>query len=396
MKVDLLLVVDHLARPCGVRTTYLKLFEWCASNNVSIALISDTDEELPFQSIKCRLNILVDDSSKIAEIKRRPFLSLINDHELVHPDLVYHGISYKDAFYLDAWNGDREWFGDAERKCRQFVDSIDAKQILVATQSFLGFAMAFVLGRENVSICLHTHYAAFYAIRIAGAENDLFHVLENKIMERLKQVIIKSAKNVFLVSPASKRFFHLNGESNIQIFTPGVDTVLFKPIEKPARRSFRCLYAGRWSKDKGTGTFVELFNRVPDVNWIVIGNEADTKLPPNVQGLGTLDQHALAREIGLSDVVIFYGKWDTFGLVALEALSCGVPVLAHAESEISRIIEDKCGFSFRTVDELIGLVQILMAEKHNLKEMRSEARRTAESMTWSRSIETLMEKMNIG
>jgi len=395
MKVDLLVVVDHLARPCGVRTTYMKLFEWCDSNNVTLALISDSNEVLPYDSIKHRLNICIDDAFKLGEIKRRPFLALIHDQQVVHPDLRYNGISYDDAFYLDAWNGDNEWLIDAETKCRIFVDKVKARHILVATQSFLGFAMRFVLKETNVSICLHTHYAAFYAIRIAGAENNLFQVLEDKIMERLNEVFIQSSRSVFLVSMASKRFFPLMEENNVQVFTPGVDTQVFQPIEKPVSHRFRCLYAGRWSKDKGSALFAELFNRLTNIDWIVIGNDTDTTLPANVNVFGPLDQYALSHEIAISDLVIFYGKWDTFGLVALEALSCGVPVVAHAESEISRIIEGKCGFSFNTLDELVNLIEIFFTDSDNVIKMRSEARRTAEAMTWSKSMESFVQKIGI-
>lgn len=393
MKADLLLIIDHLARPCGIRTTYFKLFEWCESHGISIALLSDNDEELPFKSIVARLTISVNDTAKIGDVKRRPFLALLDENRSIHPDIISHGINYDLAYALDAWNGDRDWFVETEKKCRQFVDSISVKQVFVATQSFLGFATSFILNEKKTSICLHTHYAAFYAIRIAGEENALFKMLKDRITQRLEEVIISKAQHIFLVSEASRHFFNLKETTNLQIFEPGVDTQLFKPTNRPITKKFRCLYAGRWSKDKGTDIFVELFKSIEDVEWVVTGNESDLKTPANVRALGTLDQFLLAREMANADIVIFHGKWDTFGLVGLEALSCGVPVLAYQGSEISKIIENRCGYSFSTITELVGLVRMIKESKNNFGELRLEARRTAEEMTWDKSIRNFIEKI---
>jgi tetratricopeptide (TPR) repeat protein len=50
---------------------------------------------------------------------------------------------------------------------------------------------------------------------------------------------------------------------------------------------------------------------------------------PNINYLGVLQQHELAKVYAAADVFVFPSKTDTFGLVLLEAMACGTPVAAY-------------------------------------------------------------------
>jgi hypothetical protein len=50
---------------------------------------------------------------------------------------------------------------------------------------------------------------------------------------------------------------------------------------------------------------------------------------PNVNYLGVLNQHELAQVYASADVFVFPSRTDTFGLVLLEAMACGLPVAAY-------------------------------------------------------------------
>jgi glycosyltransferase involved in cell wall biosynthesis len=397
MKIDLLLVIDHFSRPCGIRTIYLKLLEWCEKQGISIALISDADHEISYRSIKKHLKIQVNDERKIAQLKRRPLMALIHDDlQIVHMDLNTCGISNNDAIYLDAWNGSRDWLPSLQAKCSAFIDGIEPGRIVIATQSFLGFAVASLLERKKFAICLHTHYAAFYAIRVTGAEDSLFRLIESQISERLRSFFIENASQVFLMTESSSSFFQL-GNHQRHFFKPGVDISIFRPHFQPTKRILNGLYVGRWSNDKGTQIFSDLFNRISSVNWTIAGGEAsDSKFANNVTLLGFLDFKELANVMATSDFLIFYGKWDTFGLVALEALSCGVPVLAYKGSEIAHLVEvNNCGFSFTSIDELVKIITRLDMDRSLLGNLRNNARGLAENMTWEHSVESFVRTLNL-
>jgi glycosyltransferase involved in cell wall biosynthesis len=61
---------------------------------------------------------------------------------------------------------------------------------------------------------------------------------------------------------------------------------------------------------------------------------------PNVNYLGVLNQHELAKVYAAADVFVFPSKTDTFGLVLLEAMACGLPVAAYPVTGPVDVIDD--------------------------------------------------------
>jgi glycosyltransferase involved in cell wall biosynthesis len=124
---------------------------------------------------------------------------------------------------------------------------------------------------------------------------------------------------------AAKGFQHLG------IWTRGVDTELFKPeraiaLDMPRPRF---VSVGRIAVEKNLEAFLGL--DLPGSK-IVIGHgpqEAELRRRfPRVTFLGQLEGKALAAHLAAADVFVFPSKTDTFGIVQLEALACGVPVAA--------------------------------------------------------------------
>ncbi len=398
--VDLLLIVDHMSVPCGVRTTYLKFIEWCADHQITIALISDTTEDLPYSSIKKRVCIKVHDEPRIRQVKRRPLLSLIDDDaQVIHCDLIGDSFNYRDAWTLDAWNGDRTWLDSVQEEVTQFLHQISPKRVLIATQSFLGFASFPILRGYDVSVCLHTNYPATYAIRIAGEENHLFYLIQSEIRARLYSYFIQQSSKMFLVSETSRRFFPSNESAEYHIFSPGVDTKLFKPAKLVTAGTLRIIYVGRLTREKGVDELLELSDLLPDIWWTFVGELPDEQRPkwrPNVTLMGALDQASLSRELGRSDLFIFQGKWDTFGLVALEALSCGVIVLALAGTEIATVVtQNHCGNSYSSIAELMKLIDYYEKDHKALVDRKRNARHFAEQMSWDNSFKSFADILGI-
>lgn len=401
IKVDLLLVVDHLSAECGVRYTYLKFIEWCDSAGISLAVISDIGKELSFRSVKAELSVIVQDLHTDYPLKRRPMYSLIKDGKVIHKNLNNHQIGKDGAQWLDAWNGDRSWFSQVKHQCEVFLERINPNKVLIATQSFLGFVLETLLRDSNPNICLHTHYSAFYAIRIARFENELFSVIQNAAKDRIFKHFIDKKNNLFLNSKSSMSFFTTNNkEFNYQIFTPGVDISLFKPdyASNKKRARLRVLYTGRFSREKGIDSLEKLIHSTPFVNWILAGEimgNLSLEFPKNSTYLGFLDQSKLAKEMARSDLFVFFGQWDTFGMVALEALSCGVPVFATRGSEIGRIVEaNDCGWTFSSTQELLGKMEMLSKDGIPIS-LNMNARSYAEKMTWEKTFSDFSEKLRL-
>jgi 1,2-diacylglycerol 3-alpha-glucosyltransferase/glucuronosyltransferase len=125
---------------------------------------------------------------------------------------------------------------------------------------------------------------------------------------------------------ASRGFEHLGP------WTRGVDTDLFKPERAIDLGLPRPIFAsmGRIAVEKNIEAFLAL--DLPGSK-VVIGQgpqEAELRRRfSEVRFLGELAHVTLAAHLAAADVFVFPSKTDTFGIVQLEALACGVPVAAY-------------------------------------------------------------------
>jgi hypothetical protein len=122
------------------------------------------------------------------------------------------------------------------------------------------------------------------------------------------------------------------GFGNVVLWSRGVDLDIFKPVR--AKRLDTeppiFLYVGRVAVEKNIEAFLEL--DLPGSKWVAGAGPALAGIRarfPGVNFLGVLDQQELAQVYASADVFVFPSKTDTFGLVLLEAMACGLPVAAY-------------------------------------------------------------------
>jgi ubiquinone/menaquinone biosynthesis C-methylase UbiE len=115
-------------------------------------------------------------------------------------------------------------------------------------------------------------------------------------------------------------------------WTRGVDTELFRPegavsLDLP-RPIFVCV--GRVAVEKNLEAFLSL--DLPGTKLVIGDGPQEAELRrrfPRAVFCGHLEGEVLAGHIAAADVFVFPSKTDTFGIVQLEALACGVPVAAY-------------------------------------------------------------------
>jgi glycosyltransferase involved in cell wall biosynthesis len=123
-----------------------------------------------------------------------------------------------------------------------------------------------------------------------------------------------------------------NGFERVRLWSRGVDADIFHP-QQPRRLDSEppiFLYVGRVAVEKNVEAFLEL--DLPGSKWVVGAGPALPRIRgrfPKVNYLGLLDREELARVYASADVFVFPSKTDTFGLVLLEAMACGLPVAAY-------------------------------------------------------------------
>jgi len=182
------------------------------------------------------------------------------------------------------------------------------------------------------------------------------------------------------------------------LMSHSVDTGIFSPKFRDRRDGkFRIGYVGRLTPEKNVRWLAQLESELlarghRDFELVVVGDGAEGPwLRQNMQRtefMGVLTGEPLSRAFANMDVFAFPSHTETFGLVVLEALASGVPVVAAAAGGPKFTLQPgKTGFVAQDFADFAGGVEILLNEPARLSEMRAAAREYALSTSWGRIFE---------
>jgi glycosyltransferase involved in cell wall biosynthesis len=136
------------------------------------------------------------------------------------------------------------------------------------------------------------------------------------------------------------------GIRDIQVIHNGIDCQAFTPIARTApNRPFRLLYVGNWSMRKGVDLLGPIMERLGNgfmLQYTTDRNSAHThfRLPPNSVCLGRLAGKELVRAYQEADALLFPSRLEGLPLVPLEAMACGLPIIAAKTSSLPEVVED--------------------------------------------------------
>jgi len=140
------------------------------------------------------------------------------------------------------------------------------------------------------------------------------------------------ARRTLVPTPSLQQRLRGYGFANVEVWSRGVDTQLFRPRTKEFIAAPRplAMYVGRVAVEKNVEAFLDL--ELPGSKYVV-GDGPDLERLrrgyPEVVFAGFKHGEDLARLVAAADVFVFPSRTDTFGLVLLEAMACGVPVAAY-------------------------------------------------------------------
>ncbi len=204
------------------------------------------------------------------------------------------------------------------------IEAAKPDAIHVATEGPIGFAARSYCQRRRrpFTSSYTTRFPEYISARAPIPESWSYAVLRR----------FHSAAAVTMVSTISlMEELRSRGFENLSIWTRGVDTERFAPHRAAALDLQRPIFltVGRVAVEKNLDAFLKL--DLPGSK-VVIGDgpqEAELRQRfPQTTFLGTRRGVELASLIAAADVFVFPSRTDTFGVVQLEALACGVPVAA--------------------------------------------------------------------
>lgn len=203
------------------------------------------------------------------------------------------------------------------------------------------------------------------------------------------------ADRVICASEVTKRSLLYAGiaAARISVAPYGVDLKLFHPAKVKPAGKLRILFVGQLISRKGLYYLLEAWKRLrlPDAELILAGRNPDRELLAPYEGSFTLRLNPSRAELvalyQTADLFCFPSVLEGFGLVLLESLACGTPVLSTNNVGLADELEPNgAGFYVPAGDleALSARLEWCARNRDLLAAMRAPARQLAERYTWPR------------
>ncbi|NMB89292.1 MAG: glycosyltransferase family 1 protein [Chloroflexi bacterium] len=235
--------------------------------------------------------------------------------------------------------------------------------------------------------------------------------------------VLRAANKIIVATPAEQsqlEFLYQADSRKLVTIPPGVDTTHFYPIPKDEAKAVigvptqdrMILYVGRIEPLKGVDILIRalaqikangVLDQYPHYLAIIGGDPDVSELEMNAE-MARLKK--LCAELGIGDLVVFLGKrsqdmlayyysaaevlvmpshYESFGMVALEAMACGTPVVASQVGGLAFLVQDgKTGFFVPDDDPeaLADRLTRLIEQPELLNSLGQQANRYAHAYGW--------------
>jgi glycosyltransferase involved in cell wall biosynthesis len=284
------------------------------------------------------------------------------------------------------------------------LDRFKPDLIHVANPAVLGLSGVFYSKLRQVPLVAsyHTHlpqYLQYYGLGM----------LEGVLWELLKLVHNQAYLNL-CTSTVMVEELAQHGIQRLALWQRGVDVETFQPSRAtPEMRQLLSqgypedpllLYVGRLSSEKAISEIKPILETIPGARLALVGDGphreelkvlfADTP----TYFAGYMSGTTLASAFASADAFIFPSRTETLGLVLLEAMAAGCPVVAANSGGIPDIVQDRVnGHLFDPQDEqgAIKATQFLLSQAAERELMRRNARAEAERWSWSAATRQLSQ-----
>jgi D-inositol-3-phosphate glycosyltransferase len=242
--------------------------------------------------------------------------------------------------------------------------------------------------------------------------------------------VMASADRIVAATPAEQaqlQWLYGVDANKIAVIPPGVDVERFHPIGlAEARRKVgvpvedrMILFVGRIEALKGIDTLLRAIailragcSDPPCLYLVIIGGDPDDPGRENVEMerlkrirtdlgiedvvtfLGAKDQDTLQYYYSAAEVVVMPSHYESFGMVALEAMACGTPVIASEVGGLAFLVRDgETGYHVESqnAQALAGKLSLLMDDPELRRRFGRQAVAYAQDYAWPRIADRLLD-----
>ncbi len=211
-------------------------------------------------------------------------------------------------------------------KLKELIESANADYIHIAVEGPLGLAARYYLNKQKL------HYTTAFHTRFPEYINKRLPFIPVKWGYAFMKWFHKRSSIILVTTKSMQQDLARYGMKRMVVWGRGVDTDLFQPKETLLSKNKEPVFinVGRIAVEKNIEAFLQL--DLPGKK-VIVGDgpsrKALEKKYPDVEFAGYKYGKELSACYAEADVFVFPSKTDTFGLVMLEAMACGVPAVGY-------------------------------------------------------------------
>lgn len=279
---------------------------------------------------------------------------------------------------------------------KRVLEKFNPDLIHVVNPAVLGLGGIYYAKTLNIPLVAsyHTHLPQYLQHYGLGS-------LEGLLWELLKLAHNQAQLNL-CTSTAMVQELVNHGIERVDLWQRGVDTEMFQP--HLASRTMRSrlsnghpdhpllLYVGRVSAEKQIDQIKPVLEAIPKAHLAIVGNGPHREAleahfaGTNTHFVGYMQGLELASAYASADAFVFPSRTETLGLVLLEAMAAGCPVVAAASGGIPDIVTDGVnGYLFAPEDPqgAVTATKRLLESMQEREKLRENARLEAERWGWA-------------
>jgi UDP-glucose:(heptosyl)LPS alpha-1,3-glucosyltransferase len=271
------------------------------------------------------------------------------------------------------------------------------------------------LGNPDVYTA-HSCHKAWLAVFNEEKQSALEHVKKSIfnplhfVILSLEKHFVRKAKTIIAVSKSVKgelvKYYRVT-DSKIKTIPNGVDIERFTPGGGPGDRSnirtkyginddeFVIIFPAHEFRRKGLVQVLEALRMLNTerIRVLVIGKDDPSFFLKQYAGMGGRltfagEVQEIEKYFAASDLMVFPTAYEPFGLVILEGLAAGLPVITTMSAGAEELIEDGSnGFLLRSPNDIAMIAQkikFVYEHKEEAIKIGAAARKTAEKYSWKK------------
>lgn len=286
------------------------------------------------------------------------------------------------------------------------LESYPLLEFVYLTPILFVHAFLFSLIHKNEIDVIHAHglnaasiakvLSVLFRKRYVVSMHAIYSLDKRPLMAKAVSMIMGSADVVFALAERSRRDLIAAGlpPNRIRIYSQWVDQEKFRPVnssqckkELSLNGQFIVLFVGRFIEKKGIKVLLQVASKVSSsIIFVFVGDgplanvvRASAISQKNVVFVGKVSERDKVMYTNAADVLIVPSQYDEgFARVVLEALSCGIPVVAANRGCLPEMIDSSVGFLVDASIENLATRIDALSKSEELRKLRVNCRKYAE------------------